>query len=130
MMWVEYVKLAKKLIQETIVNFVNLNIMSGLHVPVSIFKRNIWSKYFLYFRKYHTYFVSACNCHEEGSKDLFCHQTSGNCECNPHVTGKTCAECSIGYATFPECDACADQYYNSKENEELTCTSNDNSIVI
>ena len=41
MMWVEYVKLAKIMFKETNVILVNLNIMIGLLVPVSIFKRNI-----------------------------------------------------------------------------------------
>lgn len=35
----------------------------------------------------------ACNCNVKGSRDISCDPTTGQCQCYPGITGRTCSEC-------------------------------------
>ena len=37
----------------------------------------------------------ACECNSNGSSDLVCDKTFGNCSCYPNYTGRTCSECAV-----------------------------------
>ncbi|XP_076269984.1 wing blister isoform X2 [Rhynchophorus ferrugineus] len=48
----------------------------------------------------------ACNCSEQGSVSLQCHQTLGTCFCKPGFHGEQCNACSFGYFGYPKCRKC------------------------
>ena len=90
---------------------------------------------FLVFQEISNY-VSACNCDENGSKDLECDQKFGNCNCKPRVKVEDaedknyipkCTECQKQYdnETFPDCNKCAPEHYGYDE-----CKGNENYIII
>ena len=52
-------------------------------------------------------FVSACNCHAQGSRDNFCDVYNGQCLCiNSNIDGRQCDQCKRGFYNFPRCLPC------------------------
>ena len=49
------------------------------------------------------YCFPACNCNEEGSRDVTCDDDTGKCTCKANVIGDKCDFCSPGNFGFPAC---------------------------
>ena len=47
---------------------------------------------------------SACQCSEDGSRDVSCDNNTGKCSCKTNVIGDKCNFCSPGFHTFPICE--------------------------
>ncbi|XP_069740233.1 laminin subunit alpha-5 isoform X2 [Narcine bancroftii] len=47
-----------------------------------------------------------CLCHEVGAVSMTCDPYGGQCSCRPHVIGRDCSRCAIGYYGFPNCRSC------------------------
>ncbi|CAH2303158.1 laminin subunit alpha-5 isoform X1 [Pelobates cultripes] len=47
-----------------------------------------------------------CNCHEAGAVGASCEPYGGQCTCRPHVIGRDCSHCAVGYWAFPNCRPC------------------------
>ncbi|XP_011911519.1 PREDICTED: laminin subunit alpha-3 isoform X1 [Cercocebus atys] len=50
-----------------------------------------------------------CNCSRRGTSEaamLECDRDSGQCRCNPRITGRQCDRCASGFYRFPECVPC------------------------
>ena len=49
-----------------------------------------------------------CDCHHQGSQNMFCDQESGQCLCNTAqpTFGRRCDECKPGFWNFPNCRQC------------------------
>jgi len=47
-----------------------------------------------------------CNCDKRGSTSYDCAHFGGQCLCKPHVIGRSCTQCKIGYYGFPNCQRC------------------------
>uniref|UniRef100_UPI0037E92AE9 laminin subunit alpha-3-like n=1 Tax=Semicossyphus pulcher TaxID=241346 RepID=UPI0037E92AE9 len=47
-----------------------------------------------------------CNCDQAGSTGTTCDPAGGQCPCRPHVIGRQCTKCAIGYYGFPHCRPC------------------------
>ena len=47
---------------------------------------------------------SACQCNEDGSRDVSCDNNTGKCSCKTNVIGDKCNFCSPGLHTFPTCE--------------------------
>lgn len=49
-----------------------------------------------------------CECDPEGSEDLYqCSSLGGQCQCKPHVIGRSCTRCEPEYFGFPDCQQCS-----------------------
>ncbi|XP_071434693.1 laminin subunit beta-3 isoform X1 [Pithys albifrons albifrons] len=48
-----------------------------------------------------------CNCDFQGTEQVGCDKTTGQCLCRPGVTGQRCDQCQRGHcSTYPECQLC------------------------
>uniref|UniRef100_A0A1B0CH53 Netrin axonal chemotropic factor n=1 Tax=Lutzomyia longipalpis TaxID=7200 RepID=A0A1B0CH53_LUTLO len=47
-----------------------------------------------------------CACDIDGSTSLECDPFGGQCQCGPHITGRQCDTCRLGYYGFPHCKPC------------------------
>lgn len=64
----------------------------------------LWSGYLVQCKIYEIiFFFPACHCSREGSLDGSCDPKSGQCVCNPAVTGHRCDRCVEPDQTFPDC---------------------------
>ena len=54
---------------------------------------------------------SDCMCHPEGSLEISCNQTTGQCSCKNHIAGVNCDQCEPGYFGFPHCQRKLFFYY-------------------
>uniref|UniRef100_A0A8D0LAX1 Laminin subunit alpha 3 n=1 Tax=Sphenodon punctatus TaxID=8508 RepID=A0A8D0LAX1_SPHPU len=79
---------------------------------------------------YHSFPVcQACQCSPYGSSESTCEQTTGQCECQPGVTGQQCDRClSAGYCQClqhvegPTCSVCKPLYWNLVKENSDGCT--------
>lgn len=44
-----------------------------------------------------------CECHPAGAVGRHCSPEGGQCPCRPHVIGRQCTRCQMGYYGFPHC---------------------------
>jgi laminin beta 1 len=57
--------------------------------------------------------LTACDCHPGGSTELQCDRTTGQCPCQPGVTGMKCDRCDRGTTgELPNCKPCGECYDN------------------
>ncbi|KAB0407041.1 hypothetical protein E2I00_006136, partial [Balaenoptera physalus] len=47
-----------------------------------------------------------CECHPAGAIGHRCSPEGGQCPCRPHVIGRQCTRCQMGYYGFPHCKPC------------------------
>ncbi|NXL56178.1 LAMB3 protein, partial [Chordeiles acutipennis] len=48
-----------------------------------------------------------CDCDFQGTEDVGCDKTTGQCLCRPGITGSRCDQCQRGHcSTYPECQLC------------------------
>ncbi|XP_064894739.1 laminin subunit beta-3 isoform X4 [Columba livia] len=48
-----------------------------------------------------------CDCDFQGTEDMGCNKTTGQCLCRPGVTGPRCDQCQRGHcSTYPGCELC------------------------
>ncbi|XP_074208255.1 laminin subunit alpha-3 isoform X2 [Camelus bactrianus] len=47
-----------------------------------------------------------CECHSSGAIGHHCSPEGGQCPCRPHVIGRQCTRCQVGYYGFPHCKPC------------------------
>uniref|UniRef100_A0A4X1VPX5 Laminin subunit alpha-3 n=1 Tax=Sus scrofa TaxID=9823 RepID=A0A4X1VPX5_PIG len=48
-----------------------------------------------------------CECHPAGAVGRHCSPEGGQCPCRPHVIGRQCTRCQMGYYGFPHCKPCS-----------------------
>ncbi|XP_061026258.1 laminin subunit alpha-3 isoform X1 [Eubalaena glacialis] len=48
-----------------------------------------------------------CECHPAGAIGHRCSPEGGQCPCRPHVIGRQCTRCQMGYYGFPHCKPCS-----------------------
>ena len=46
---------------------------------------------------------TACNCNDDGSRDVACDDNTGKCPCKSNIIGDKCEFCSPGFFGFPSC---------------------------
>lgn len=64
----------------------------------------LWLRCSVHFRIYEiTIFFPACQCSREGSLDGSCDPKTGQCVCNPDMTGHRCDRCAEPDQAFPDC---------------------------
>ncbi len=71
------------------------------HVEVCHYK--ITNK--IYYQCLVVFLIQECNCDNKYSTGN-CAQSTGQCECKPQYSGKTCEYCAEGYTDWPLCTAC------------------------
>ena len=47
--------------------------------------------------------IIACDCDEDGSRDVSCDDDTGKCSCKASIIGDKCNFCTQGYYGFPHC---------------------------
>ena len=70
---------------------------------------------FIYFNISVISILSDCSCSEKGSISLICDKETGQCPCQPNVTGRQCETCQDGFKEYPDCE----RMYFSHINENL-----------
>ena len=55
-----------------------------------------------------------CGCNFDGSTSFDCETFGGQCDCKPHVIGRTCTQCKTGYYGFPNCQSEFENYKHIK----------------
>ena len=70
-------------------------------VKQSIFKADFPAKKIPLFFKIK---ISACECSDDGSRDISCDDDTGKCPCRNNVIGDKCTFCSPGFTGFPNCE--------------------------
>lgn len=68
---------------------------------------------------FNLFMLTACNCHEYGSRDNLCDAQTGQCLCIYNVGSRDCSQCEAGYWGFPQCRAC-DCNGNAETCDDLT----------
>ena len=48
--------------------------------------------------------LSDCSCSEKGSISLICDKETGQCPCQPNVSGRQCETCQDGFKEYPDCE--------------------------
>ena len=62
-----------------------------------------------------------CNCNPWGSKNDFCDQQTGKCDCFENIKGHKCSECENGHYNFPKCEQCKCNGYSNSCSSDGVC---------
>ena len=77
-----------------------------------LIKSRFWNNTFVYLilfwfiykqEKYFKIKISACECNDDGSRDISCDDDTGKCPCRTNIIGDKCTFCSPGFTGFPNC---------------------------
>ena len=61
----------------------------------------------------HVYVCVACECNPQGSATQQCDRRTGQCECEPGITGAKCDQCDRGTTgDLPHCEPCGECFDN------------------